>query len=277
MARISNSERLRYEERVKDYRQTIEELLLREKETVVLIHQESEGAGLKRLDLVDAMLNLVSNYMIINGISQAVLGIKNEDSLNDARKSLYKSVIYLEEAVSDYVDAPFSDYEGRLEEIELVSTAQRYLLIRKMGLTIQLLENAYGDNSKWRWSFVELEGRFAVVAKNSMNLRKAVANTDPRSPDYEPTVYHLRLIKKLMTQAADRYRERYELSTGNIEDFKRGIRFLSALRRLYMALGDREEAETAKKKLDIWTAKLEADAKKGAENISKNGQSEDEG
>jgi hypothetical protein len=206
MAKISNMERLRYMERVKDYRQTIEELLLREKETVILIRQESEGAGLKRLDLVDAMLNLVSNYMVINGISQAVLGIKNEDALNDARKSLYKGVIYLEEVVSNCVDAPFSEYEGRLEEIATVSAAQRYLLIRKMGLAIQLLENAYGDNSKWRWSFVELEGRFAAVAKNSMNLRKAVANTDPRSPDYEPTVYHLRLIKILMTQAANRYR-----------------------------------------------------------------------
>jgi hypothetical protein len=43
-----------------------------------------------------------------------------------------------------------------------------------------------------------------------------------------------------------------------------------------MALGDREEAETAKKKLDIWTSKLEADAKRNVENILKNVQSEDE-
>jgi hypothetical protein len=112
---------------------------------------------------------------------------------------------------------------------------------------------------------VELEGRYAAVAKNIINLRNAVANSDPRSPDYEPTVYHLRMIKKLLMQAADRYREKYELSTNRTDDFKQGIIFLSALRRVSIILGDREGAETAKKKLDIWTLKLESDLKKQEE------------
>jgi hypothetical protein len=92
-----------------------------------------------------------------------------------------------------------------------------------------------------------------------------VANTDPRSPDYEPTVYSLRLVKKLLMQAADRYREKYELSTNRTDDFKMGINFLSALRRLHILLGDRDDGETVKKKLDIWTSKLETDIKKQEE------------
>jgi hypothetical protein len=112
---------------------------------------------------------------------------------------------------------------------------------------------------------VELEGRFAAVTKNIMDLRNAVANTDPRSPNYEPTVYHLRMIKKLLMQAADRYREKYELSTNRIDDFKQGIIFLAALRRLHIILGDREEVETVKKKFDIWSLKLESDIKKQQE------------
>jgi hypothetical protein len=131
-----------------------------------------------------------------------------------------------------------------------------------MGLTIQLLENAYGDNTKWKWSFVELEGRYAAVAKNILDLKNAVANTDPRSPEYEPTVFHLRLIKRLLSQAADRYREKYELSTNRIDDFRQGISFLSALRRIHIVLGNREEAEILKRKLDIWSAKLEKDVTK---------------
>jgi hypothetical protein len=109
---------------------------------------------------------------------------------------------------------------------------------------------------------VELEGRFAAVAKNILDLKNAVANTDPRSSNYEPTVYHLRMIKKLLMQAADRYREKYELSTNRIDDFKQGINFLSALRRIHALMGDREEAETVKKKLEIWSAKLETDIKR---------------
>jgi hypothetical protein len=265
MAKISSEERHKYFERIKPYKETVDKILKQEQAVLMEIKKDRTGAAFKRIALVDEMLNLTSNYMVLNGISQSVLKVKNEDALNDGRKSLYKSIIYLEEIVSNYVDAPFSDYEDKLAEIESLDAARRYLLIRKLGLAIQMLEDAYGDNTKWKWSFVELEGRFAAAAKNILDLRNAVANTDPRSPNYEPTVYHLRMIKKLLMQAADRYREKYELSTNRIDDFKQGIIFLAALRRLHIILGDRDEAETVKKKYDIWSAKLESDSKKQEE------------
>jgi hypothetical protein len=187
---------------------------------------------------------------------------RNEDALNDGRKALYKGIIYLEEIVSNRVDTPFSEYEDKLVPLEAIDAAQRYRLICKMGLCIDLLEDAYGDNTKWRWSFVDMEGRYATVTKNILDLKKAVANTDPRSFSYEPTVYHLRLVKQLLAQAADRYREMYELSTHRTDDFRIGINFLGALRRIYILLGDREKAEVVKKKFDIWSAKLEADIRK---------------
>ena len=243
----------------------IQSLLKREDSVLQIIKRDSRGAALKRLTLVEEMLSLAANYMIINGISQSMLKLRSEESLNDGRKSLYKAVIYLEEVVSPYVDVPFSEYEERLAEIDVIDARKRYHLIRKTGLALQLLENAYGDNTKWKWSFVELEGRYAAVAKNIMNLKTAVANTDPSSPDYEPTMYHLRLIKKLLMQAADRYREKYELSTSRIDDFKMGINFLNALRRIHALLGERPEAETLKKKADIWSSKLETDHKKHEE------------
>jgi len=190
---------------------------------------------------------------------------RSEEALNDGRKTLYKAVIYFEEVVSPLVDAPFSDYEERLAEIDAIDAHKRYNLVRKTGLALQLLEAAYGDNTKWKWAFVELEGRFAAVAKNIMNLKTAVANTDPGSPDYEPTMYHLRMIKKLLMQAADRYREKYELSTNRNDDFKMGIHFLNALRRIHALLGERLEAETLKKKADIWSSKLEMDQKRKEE------------
>jgi hypothetical protein len=212
---------------------------------------------------------MAASYIILSGISLSMLKVRNEEALNDSRKSLYKAVIYLEEVVSPFIDAPFSDYEERLAEIETVDAQKRYVLIRKMGLVLQLLENAYGDNTKWRWAFVELEGRFAVVVKNIMNLKTAVVNTDPSSPDYEPTMYHLRMIKKLLLQAADSYREKYELSTNRTDDFKMGINFLNSLRRIHSLLGERESAETLKKKSDIWSAKLEVDTKKKEESALK--------
>jgi hypothetical protein len=261
MAKISLEERKYYQEKITPYRDKIVQIGAKEKALLLSIQKEG-GAAFKRLQLVDEMLNQASYQIVISLVSQMRLKVKEENALNDGRKSLYKSVIYLEEVVSNYVDAPYSDYEEKLAEIASMDAAGRYRLVRKMGLAINLLENAYGDNTKWRWSFVELEGRFAAAAKNIIDLKNAVSNTDPRSPNYEPTVYHLRMIKKLLNLAADRYREKYELSTNRIDDFKQGINFLSALRRIHVLMGDREDAETVKKKHEIWSAKLETDIKR---------------
>ena len=262
MAKITSAEKSFYIDRIKPYREKINEISSKEKSMLLEIQKKCDDAAFKRLTLVEEMLNLASYQIIISLVSQARLKVKEENSLNDARKSLYKSVIYLEQVVSNYVDAPYTDYEDKLEEINSLDAKSRYRLIKKMGLAINLLENAYGDNTKWRWTFVELEGRFAAVAKNILDIKNAISNSDPRSPHYEPTVYHLRMIKKLLNQAADRYRGKYELSTSRIDDFKQGINFLNSLRRILVLLGDREEAETVKKKLEIWSAKLETDIKR---------------
>jgi hypothetical protein len=265
MAKINDLERAMYYEKVKIYTSMTRALLETEKKLLMEARKNPQNAPLQKLTLADEMLNLSSYYVIVSGMSQTVLKNKNEEALNDARKSLYKAVIYLEEVVSNYIDAPFSDYEGKLEAIESFDPNQRYNLICKMGFAIDLLEHAYGDNSKWRWTFVELEGRYATVAKNIVDLKKINENTLPESEFYDSSVYHVRLIKKLISQAADRYREKYELSTSQTLDFKTGINFLGALRRLHIVLSESEEAVELKKKLAIWSAKLETDLKKQEE------------
>jgi hypothetical protein len=262
MAKISNEDRHVYLEKAKPYKSAADAILLREKNILAILQKDTNGAAFKRLALSDEMLNLASNYVVISSISQSMLGVKNEDALNEARKALYKSVIYLEEVVTGLIDVPYSDYEAKVAQIESVDAAKRYSLIRKLGLAIRLVEDSYGDNTKWKWAFVELEGRFAGVAKNIFDLKNAVGNLDPRAPDYEVTVYFLRTVKKLLAQTADRYREKYELSTNRIDDFKQAINFLASLRRIHILVGDREDAENVKKKLDIWSNKLETDQKR---------------
>jgi hypothetical protein len=262
MAKISEEDRHLYLQKIKVYRENINTIIDRENNILTIIRRDSSGAAFKKLILAEEMLNMASNYIVMSNISQSMLGVRNEEHLNDGRKALYKSIIYMEELVSNYIDAPFSDYEEKLAEIDSFDAARRYLLIRKIGLAIEILEQAYGDNTKWKWTFVELEGRYSAVAKNLFDLKNAYNNTDPRSPNYEPTVFHLKLMKKLLMQAADRYREKYELSTNRIDDFKLAISFLGALRRIHTLMGERFDAETVKKKQDIWASKLESDIKR---------------
>jgi hypothetical protein len=255
------SRREQYLKKVQTYNGSIDRLLKEEEESLEEIKENTGNCALKRVTLADLMLNLASNYIVVNEVSQSILRTKNEDALNEGRKAIYKSVIYLEDTVSNFIDAAFSEYREKLADIETLDAAWRYTLVRKMGLAIRLLEKAYGDNTKWKWSFVEMEGRYAAVAKNLLDIKKAAASRDPRSPDYQPMMYHFRLSKRLLMQAADRYRERYELVTHNLEDFKTGILFLSALQRFLIQMGERSEIEAVRKKYDIWAAKLEADAK----------------
>ena len=263
MPRITERSKQAYADRASFYDRQIEAVLAKEKQGLEAIAKSAEKVALKRIVLADDMLHLASLYIAKNSLSVAVLNSKNEDALNDARKTIYRALIYVEETVSNYIDAPFSDYADKVEEIADFSETQRYYFIRKFGLTIQMLEDAYGDNTKWRWTFVEVEARFATIAKNIMDLKSATKDgLDPYSPDYDVTVYHLRLLKKLLSQAANRYREKYELSTGRIDDFRLGINYLLALRRIHLILNEREDAEEAKRKADIWQAKMEKDHKK---------------
>jgi len=262
MKKPSDEAKRRYADYIKDYKNAIDTVLEREKKVKEQIAAGVEGASFKRLALVDDNLNLVAQYLVMNSLSLSFLGVKNEAYLNEGRKCIYKALIYLEEIVSPMIDAPFSDYEQGLETIVTVADDDRYNLVRKLGFSIDSLEEGYGENSKWKWSFVELEGRFAVVSKNLLNLKTFVAGMDPRVAGFSARMAHLGLARELLQQAADRYREKYELSTMRIDDIKVGINFLSAVRRLHIVLGESDQADVVKKKADIWRTKMENDLKK---------------
>lgn len=269
MGKISAEAKQRYFDRVKKYKAEVEKMLGWERNVLKLIENDEEGASYKRLNLCDARLNLASRYLLLNRVSLALLGVKNEAFLNDSRKSCYQSIIYLEDVVTGTIDAPFSDYEEKLEQIAGFGADKRCTLVRKLGFTIDTVEESFGPNSKWKWSFVELEGRFATVAKNLLNLKTLVAGLDPRAEHYEHRFDHLRLVKELLGRAADRYRERYELSTQRLDDFKRAMDYLQALRRIQILIGESDQAETVKKRIDVWKQKMESDDRREVAQKSK--------
>ena len=140
-------------------------------------------------------------------------------------------------------------------------------MVQKLGLAIQMVIDGFGENSKWKWSFVELQGRFSVVAKNLLDMKIAVRDYfDPNSPNYDTTVLYIRMIKKLLDDSATGYRDRYELSTRRVDDINQGINFLLANRRISIALGYSDDAEEIKKKAITWKKLMDADQKSGKSN-----------
>jgi len=278
LEKISPEARKRYADRIREYKVALDRIETRIKELEAGLRGAPKGqqegadpealrqAGLRRFQLAGECLNLVSYYCLMHALSVSLLGVKNEGFLNEARKCCYKSIIHLEETVSPFVDAAFSEYEAGVQSLGEVSDAAKHGYLRKLGFAIDSVAEGYGANTKWKWSFVELEGRYAVVAKNLLNLKTFLAQADPRAEGYAERQAHMALARRLLQQSADRYREKYELSTQRLDDIKQAIQFLSALRRLAALLGEVEEAEVIKRKIDIWKVKMEDDQRKQEQN-----------
>lgn len=264
MAKISDESRFEFNTKSKPIKAEIEEMLKKEKEIVAVMKRDTGGVEYKKLLLAEQMIYIATLYIQINSLSMYIMKTRNNDMLNDARKMLYKAIIYLEEIVSTTVDCPYTDLVPNWEKIANTPVEKRYYLVRKLGLCIQMLVDAFGDNSKWKWSFVEMRGRFTVVAKNLIDMKKASKDFfEPSSPEYDSTVLYVRLIKKLIDQSAQDYRDKYELSSRRIDDMKMAINFLLALRRIAIVMNDKDEAEELKKKASVWKGKMEADQKSG--------------
>jgi hypothetical protein len=272
--KISAEARKRYAERIREYKLAVDQIEERVRQLEGSLqglpkfpHEDADPealreAGLARFRLAVECLNQVSYYCLMNALSVSLLIVRNEGYLNEARKCCYKSIISLEQTVSPLVDAAFSEYEAGVESLGELSDAVKNAYLRKLGFAIDSVAEGYGANTKWKWSFVELEGRYAVVAKNLLNLKTFLAQADPRQEGYAERQAHMALARRLLQQSADRYREKYELSTQRLDDIKQATQFLSALRRLAALLGEVEEAEVIKRKIDIWKAKMEDDQRK---------------
>ncbi|MBQ5998656.1 MAG: hypothetical protein IJL70_04220 [Treponema sp.] len=265
MAKISDEQRLEFSETIKPYQSKITAILGKEKTVLNTINSGAADSAYKKIMLSDDMIYISTLYMAENSLSLKILDVKNNESLNESRKIIYKSIIYLEELISNVIDVPYVDLADKHDAIKNTSVKDRYYHIKKLGLAINLLELALGDNSKWKWSFVELKGRYAVVAKNFIDMREAAkVYFNPSSEDYETTVLYIRLITKLLEQSAAGYRDKYELSTRRIDDMRNGIKFLLARHKLALALGDKTNAEEIKKKAMVWKEKMDADQKSGS-------------
>lgn len=267
MAKITAESREAFAVKMQPYKDLIDKVFEKEKNLLALMEKDSAGSSYKRMLLAEDMIYVTTLYVLINNLSVKILSTKGLDALNEGRKALYKAIIYLEETVSNLIDAPYAEYEDKVEQIADVPLVKRYELVRKLGLALRLVVDAFGDNTKWRWAFVELQGRFTTVAKNMIPMKAALKiYFDPRSANYDTVVFYFRLIKKMLGESADGYRDRYELSTRRFDDIRLGINYLAALRRFHIMLEESAEAEEVKKKALVWKTKMEDDRKKGISN-----------
>lgn len=222
-------------------------------------HDDNEN--LNTLQIASFYIDLVSIYCAMTDLSLNLLGYKNESYLDMGRKGMYKALILMEGVVSNAIDIPLNENYELLSMLEDFSDNDRLKLIRKIGYTISLLKDRYGEKSKWKWSFVEIEGRYAVVAKNFFNFRRYQQKNDPNIEGFDDRYDYLLLVKDLLTMSSNRYREKYELTNHSPEDMKKAIDFLRALKRIHILFKENNDVQSVTKRIELWSQKLEADIK----------------
>lgn len=274
MAKVSKEAKHLYSDKISEYKKSLEETTKKINQMKLILQRDDSGASYKRLLIADETMKLVSLYGIMNNLSLDLLGIKNEFFINEARKSLYETIILLEAVFGDTVNAPFSEYQDNFADFATYPVESKYNLLKKLGFCITMVKDAFGENSKWKMSFIDLEGRHAVISNNSIDFKHIVKELDPREKElFGLHINFIEMTVRALNDAANNYRLKYELTTSKLDDFKKAILLLATLRRLYSYIGKKKEMNEIQKKVDVWKAKFQSDMlvqeKKAKENRRK--------
>ena len=259
MAKVTNEDRTKYNNEIK-------------------LMKEEEKRELKKIHAIEAMLqnskdqlnnyrkiskswyylNIVELYCKMNDLSLQFMKRINENHLNEARKNYFNALKELEDFVGKHLDLTYDEQSEILETISKFNPPRVLAFINKFYFTLDRIKKGYGENSRWRWLLVETEARFVTAMKNLTDL-KSISSNDPTKAYYEQKVVLAQRIRDLLKSASEHYRDKYSLSTKEIDDMRKAIYIQDELRKINIYLDSPNDVDTCKKTIDLWNNILEKD------------------
>ncbi|MCU0822521.1 MAG: hypothetical protein MUC95_08620 [Spirochaetes bacterium] len=266
---ITKAEKAAYNDYIKEYQAEIEGLKKTDKEISVKKRKMPAIASYYNIETVFIHLKMTTLYIKMSDASLEMLNIKNESFLNNARKEIYKIIQMLEETVGNDIDRTLKENEEYLEKIDKINPKQILNLMLSLQKIVDIIIQRMGEKSKWKWSFVDIQGRIAVIIKNFINFSDVEKARDPRKEFFQDRHDLLKMCKHSLNEAAKQYRTRYEISTQVPTDILKAIELLSALRKINILFGESTDASKLKNTIDALRARLEADEKQKDEKKKK--------
>jgi hypothetical protein len=208
------------------------------------------------------LLQTISERIAVGIAAIHLASYRRDDYFLEARKDILNCISMLERVYSHYLDVPFSDYSEMQKQILHIDEMERYKHISQLGFYITLLEHVHPSMDKWQWVFAEIKGRFAIVAKNSIDLSSLHTLLQPGAPHLAERHSYITWVVGLLEKIAEDYRLKYEVVSYNSMDFYRAISYLSGLKRFYLFIGRDNQITEITKKIEIWEAKLLNDERK---------------
>lgn len=210
-----------------------------------------------KLKLAMLYIKTTSYLCAISAISNNYLKSKPEVILNEGRKNIITAIVLLEAVFSNQVDRELLHNEDVHEYFsDKITDEWKYKFITSFGYTISYLKYIYGDDSKWKWNFIEISTRFSIIIKNMINYKTYLRDLNPNIEGYEYRVKLMRLNKKLLVESAESYKMKYELVDKMASNMQMAINISSVLKKVHMYLNEMDEANKQKKTSDLWHKQL---------------------
>lgn len=206
---------------------------------------------------VNAIKNINTN-LLINELSISIQGINTQNYLESSKREISNAISYLEQVVGNDLDGSLNENKDKLKTIVHITSTQRLNLIKSLQEAIRKTINAFGTNSKWKWSWPDIHYRLAVLAKNIFDFREFEKGKDLDNPDYYIQREHFNLIISLANNAAQEYRSKFDLSTQNVSDLKNSIAMLDLNRRIFQITGETDDLEKTKTLIESLKERVES-------------------
>lgn len=261
MATVSKAEKAAYNDEIKDIKREVEAIKKSINEAISKKKKHPNIASYYNLEVASREMDAIENFMKMNDLSVEMLNLKNSTFLENARKEFYKVLQYLEEVVGNQVDRSLKENDEYLAKIREVNPSQILNFIQRMHKILNNLKNNFGQDSKWKWSFVEWQARAAIITKNITSFSDVAKFRDPRTEFFYERRDLMQLCKDSLTEAAKQFRTKYEMAGKARDDLKSSITYLAALRKIHVLFGEDTEATKLKNIIDAAKMALEADDK----------------
>lgn len=253
---ISKAERAAYNDYVVQFKKDIDDASRRIKEAEQIKKKMPRIAAYKDVEILLEHLKIIMLRISMNDASLEMLESKSEKELNEARKTYYKALQIMENIVGNDIDRSLKDNAEHLAKIDRINPLQSLRIVQRLNTVLSILIDRLGTGSKWKWSFVDLFARVAVVTRNMINFSETQKYRDPRTEFYRERQELLAICKNDLKDAALQYRTKYEQSTKATGDILKSIELLTALRKIHALFGEAEEAKKIKTTIDALQQKI---------------------
>ncbi|MBN2079458.1 MAG: hypothetical protein JW838_10865 [Spirochaetes bacterium] len=258
---VSKAEKAAYNDEIKDIKRDVEQIRKTVNDVVAKKKKNPSIANYYNFEVAALRMDSIERLMKMNDLSVEMLGIRNSNFLENARREFYRVLQDLEEVVGDQIDRSLRENDEHLATVNRFNPSHILGVVQRMNRILNTMKNGFGQDSKWKWSFVELQARIAVIIKNITSFSDIQRLRDPRSPFFYERRDLMQLCKESLTEAARQYRTKYEMAGKARDDLKKSVDYLAVLRKIHILFGENTEAAKLKNIIDAGRMALEAEDK----------------